>query len=139
MSATPEPISTPAIERANRLLSVRTNPGFADIVQISLELVNSLTATAIDYPGWDKDQLMVLKVRAQTAKEHHELLFAKIIEAIRTGIEEQAANSNLTKKSVTEILEQGDLVRQEVLTKFAEMDTDGRLPGTYADPGPEVF
>jgi predicted GTPase len=131
MSATFEPISTPAIERAQRLMSVRANQGFRDIIQISLEIVNSLTAIATDYPGWDKDQLMVLNVRAKTAKEHHELLFARIQDAIRTGVQEQAAHTNLTDKSVTEVLETGDFVRQEVLTRFSEMDFDGRLPGTY--------
>lgn len=126
-----EQTSTPTIERANRLMALRVHPGFSDLVRLSLEIVNSLSANAIDYPGWDKDQLMVLKVRAQTAKEHHELLFAKITEAIREGVQEQAASPNLPDKSVTEVLETGDFVRQEVLTKFSEFDTEGRLPGTY--------
>ena|SRR5258708_2129848 len=124
-------MSTPSIDRANRLMALRVHPGFSDLVRISFEIVNSLSAHCIDYPGFDKDQLMVLKVRAQTAKEHHELLFAKITEAIREGVQEQAASADLPDKSVTEVLETGDYVRQEVLTKFSEFDSESRLPGTY--------
>jgi hypothetical protein len=126
-----EPTASYNIERANRLMALRVHPGFSDLVRLSFEIVNSLSANAIDYPGWDKDQLMLLKVRAQTAKEHHDLLFANISEAIREGVQEQAASADLPTKSVTEILETGDYVRQEVLTKFSELDVEGRLPGTY--------
>jgi len=71
------------------------------------------------------------KVRMQCAKEFKDLLFAKIIEAIREGVQEQAAASNLADKTPAEILDQGDYVRQQVLTKFEEFDAEGRLPGTY--------
>jgi hypothetical protein len=126
-----EPTSTPAIERANRLMHLRAHPGFPDLTRISQDLVDDAAAISIDYPGWDVQQIAVLKARAQAAKEHHALLFAKIAEAIREGIQEQAASTNLSEKSPAEILETGDLVRQEVLTKFEEMSSEGRLPGTY--------
>jgi hypothetical protein len=131
MSEPFEPTSEAVIERANRLLSLRANQGFRDAWKISQELVDSATAISVDYPGWDPQLIMVLKARAQAAKEHHALFFAKIAEAIREGINAQAASSNLPDKSVSEVIETGDLVRQEVLTKFKEMDFDGRLPGTY--------
>jgi len=118
------------IDRANRLLSLRANPGFRDVFQMSQEIVDSITATAIDYPGWDMQQLMVLKARAQAAKEHHELFFAKLQEAINDGVREATA-STLPEKTAAEILEQGDYVRQEVLAHFSEMDGDNRIPGSY--------
>ncbi len=126
-----EPVSTPIITRANNLLGLRAHPGFVDLVRISQAMVDEAGRVSITYPGWDMQQMMVLKARAQAALEHHELLFAKITEAIREGIQEQAASANMSDKSVSEVLEQGDLVRQEVLTRFSEMDQDGRLPGTY--------
>ena len=122
------PVTTPTIERANRLISVRTNPGFLDILRISQEIVNSAADIVRDYPGWDLQQLLVLKVRSQVAKEHHDMLFAKINEAIRAGVDEMNA-SNLPEKTPTEVLEQGDLVRQQVLTKFDEMES--RSAGSY--------
>jgi hypothetical protein len=131
MSESPEQITNSVIERANRLLSLRSNQGFSDLYRISQDIVNSLTDSAITYPGWDIQQLMVLKSRAQAAKEHHELLFAKIVEAIRDGLEAQAVATNLGDKTVTEVLEQGDYVRQQVLTRFEEFDNETRAPGSY--------
>ena len=124
--------STELIDRANRLMSLRTNPGFSDLFQISKHLVESLTSTAIEYPGWDIQQLMVLKARAQAAKEHHELLFGTIKDAIEAGIRAQAASPDLHSKTIAEVLEQGDYVRQAVLTKFEEMESDNRAAGSYA-------
>ena len=122
---------TPAIERANRLLSLRSNPGFADAWQISKALSDDATRTSVTYPGWDPQQIMVLKARAQAALEHHELFFAKIQEAIVEGVQEQSLQMNLAEKTPTEILETGDYVRQEVLTHFAELDVENRIPGSY--------
>jgi hypothetical protein len=131
MSAPSVQTPTSAIERANRLMSLRANPGFRDAFLISEEIVNTLTATAIDYPGWDMQQLMVLKSRAQAAKEHHDLLFAKIQEAISEGIQAQAAQGNQAEKTPIEILEQGDYVRQAVLTRFKDLDNENRPAGSY--------
>jgi hypothetical protein len=126
-----EPTSSSAIERANRLMALRVHPGFSDLVRISQAMADEAGRTSITYPGWDPNQLMILKARAQAALEHHELLFAKITEAVREGVQEQAASANLPDKSVTEVLETGDYVRQEVLTKFSEFDSESRLPGSY--------
>lgn len=120
--------TTPTIERANRLISVRSNPGFRDIVQISLDLVKSAADMCADYPGWDPQQIVMLKVRMQCAKEHHEILLANINEAIRAGLEE-ARTATLPQKTVVEAAEQGDYVRQAVLQKFEEIE--GRAAGSY--------
>jgi hypothetical protein len=123
--------SSAVIDRANRLMGLRANPGFPDAWQISKALADEAGHISITYPGWDPQQIMVLKARAQAALEHHELFFAKIQEVIRAGIQEQAASPTLSDKTPAEVLETGDYVRQEVLAHFAEMDSEGRLPGTY--------
>jgi len=123
--------TTPAIETANRLLAVRVHPGFLDVLRISQRLVEESAAVLVDYGGWDPQQIMVLKARAQAAKEHHHLLLVRINEAIEMGTNDQRELApTLPSKSAEEIIEQGDFVRQEVLTKFAEMD-DNRIPGSY--------
>jgi hypothetical protein len=132
MSATqPFPqTTTPAIERANRLISLKSHPGFLDLLGLSRELVQSSIDQCSDYPGWDTMQIVVLKVRMQAAKEHHELLIAKVLEAIRTGVDEQMAlAATLPTKTVSEVLEHGDFTRQEVLKKFDELDS--RPAGSY--------
>lgn len=131
MSELPVSDATSIIDRANRLLGLRANPGYPDAWQISKALSDEATRISVTYPGWDPQQIMVLKARAQAALEHHELFFAKIQEAIRDGIQAQAAASNLSEKTPTEAIETGDYVRQEVLKRFDEMGTESRLPGTY--------
>ena len=115
MSAQFDPSSV--IDRANRLMGLRTHPGFADAFRISKDLVDEAARISITYPGWDPNQIIVLKSRAQAALEHHELFFGKINEAVREGINAQAASADLSEKSVREVLETGNLVRQEVLTR----------------------
>ncbi len=122
---------SPVIARANRLMSLRANPGFQDAFRLSKDMADEAGRISITYGGWDPQQIMVLKARAQAALEHHELFFAKITEAIREGIAEQAASVTLPDKSVQEVLETGDLVRQQVLTRFEEFDSESRLPGSY--------
>ncbi len=122
---------SPVIARANRLMSLRANPGFQDAFRLSKDMADEAGRISITYGGWDPQQIMVLKARAQAALEHHELFFAKITEAIREGIAEQAASVTLPEKSVEEVLETGDLVRQQVLTRFDEFDSESRLPGSY--------
>lgn len=125
-----EQVSTPNIERANRLLSLKSHPGFLDVLRLSQELVKEAADLCADYPGWDPQQITVLKVRMQVAKEHHRALIGKIMEAIQIGIEEgRAALPSMPEKSSTEVMEQGDLVRQAVLEKFE--DADMRAAGSY--------
>lgn len=124
------PNTTPTIERANRLISLKAHPGFLDLLQISKSIVDSATAVLVDYGGWDPAQISVLKVRAQAAKEHHELLIAKMMEAIREGVEEDRTfTETRPEKTASEVLEQGDFVRQKVMEKFESMDL--RVAGSY--------
>ena len=140
MSSNPEPLiaapfipaMTPAMERANRLISVRSHPGSLDILRVSQEIVDTATKTLVQYPGWDPQQVMVLKVRAQAADEHHALLIAKINDAILEGIKEgreQSAVASVSEKTAEESVDQGDFVRQELLKRFEE--TDMRTAGSY--------
>ena len=122
------PETTPTIERANRLISVRSNPGFLDILRISQSLVDSAAAILVDYGGWDSQQITVLKARAQAAKEHHNMLLGAINDAIREGVEESRTQVQPTKTAI-ESLEQGDYVRQATLGKFDELDS--RAAGSY--------
>ena len=131
MSTVPfHPTSTPAMDRANRLISVKGHPGFLEILRLSQELVDTAQAISTDFGGWDPQQIVVLKIRAQAAKEHHAALIAKIHEAIAAGIAEgNAVAATLPEKTPTEMIEQGDYVRQEMLKKFDEME--GRTAGSY--------
>jgi hypothetical protein len=136
--------TTPSIERANRLLHLQTMPGYLDVLRISLDLVKEATDTCADYGGWDPQQIMVLKVRMQAAREHHALLLKKIRDAIESGILEQKAAMEAAKATPEEIrasIEQGDLVRQAVLTKFDQKDAEQRVAGSYdiEDPADQTL
>ena len=126
-------------ERANRLMALRAHPGFQEAWQISKQLSDEAGRISITYPGWDPTQIIILKSRAQAALEFHEQLFGRIAGAIRDGIEEQAAASNLHDKTPAEVLEQGVYVRQQVLSRFEDLDTETRIPGTYAPVVSENF
>jgi len=76
------------IERGNRFLALRSHPAYNDLVGLSLELVGEAHLAVDEYPGWDKDQMVMLAVRSKVAKEFHNRLFAKITEAIQEGISE---------------------------------------------------
>lgn len=124
------PSTTPTIERANRLMGLRVHPGFLDLVSLSQEIIQEAVDTCSSYPGWDPQVMVVLKVRMQVAKEHHERLLGKINETIQNGITEgRALISSLPAKTADEIVDQGDYVRQEVLKHFEEEDQ--RVAGSY--------
>jgi hypothetical protein len=117
------PRTTEVIEKANRLMALRENPGYNDLFRISTALVEEATANLIDYPGWDKDQIAVLKARAQAAKEHHQQLFARMFEAISAGVNE--ARGALSER---EKIEQSDQLRAAAMTAF---DSDMRVAGSH--------
>lgn len=126
-----EPTTTPTIERANRLMSLIDNPGFRDLIRLSQELVDAAVETCSSYPGWDTQQMVVLKVRMQAAKEHHLMLLNRIREVIGEGVAEARASINsLPAKTAEQAVAQGDYVRRQVLQKFDEMDM--RPAGSYS-------
>ena len=125
------PTTTPTIERANRLMGLRAHPGFVDLIRISQDMVTEAREASENYPGWDREQSHLLFVRQQCARQHHEAFLNRIVMAIDAGLNEQKILlASLPTKSPAEVLEQGDLVRQEVLTRFAEID-ETRAAGSY--------
>jgi hypothetical protein len=117
------PRTTEVIEKANRLMALRENPGYNDLFRISTVLVEEATANLIDYGGWDKDQIAVLKARAQAAKEHHQALFARMFEAISAGVNEARGVVNDREK-----VEQSDQLRAAALSTY---DSDMRVAGSH--------
>lgn len=81
----------PEVALSRRLMSVRNTPGFLDVLRISQQIVDSATAIVVDYGGCKGEEIMLLKIRAQAAKEHHALLISKINAAIEAGIAAQNA------------------------------------------------
>jgi hypothetical protein len=140
MSSTPVPVTansspfvpttTPTIERANRLMSLRAHPGFPDALRIIQEMIQEASDASAEYPGWDTQQMVVLKVRHQATKELGQAFLVRISNAIQAGIDEgRAMSESLPAKTAEEALDQGDYVRRKMLEHFDEVD--GRLPGTY--------
>lgn len=68
--------------RGNRLLHLTTSPGFNDLRQIISELVQEAADASADFPGWDSEQIVMLKVRHQTAKEFAQQIFNRLNSAI---------------------------------------------------------
>lgn len=64
--------------RGNRLMHLATSPGFNDLRQIANGLVQEAADMSADFPGYDKDQIVMLKIRHQTAKEFSQQLFARL-------------------------------------------------------------
>jgi hypothetical protein len=128
------PTTTPTIDRANRLISVRSNPGFLDIIRISQDLVKEAEEQSTDFRGWDPQQIVMLKCRSQAAKEHHVLLLSKINEAVEQGVAEaRDLMAKFAVKTAAEAAEQGDYVRQKMLETFDQMDN--RIAGSYTPEG----
>lgn len=125
--------TTPTIERSNRFLSLKAHPGFYDLILLSQQLVQEASDQSRDYPGWDPQQMVVLKCRAQASHEHHEALLARMQNAINTGIAEATrliAEHQLESKTAAEVIDQGDYVRQAVLEEFGKMD-ETRASGSF--------
>ena len=126
------PTTTPAIERANRLMAVRSHPGFRDLIRISQDMVQEAVDANSDYPGWDTQQMIVLQARQKAAKEHHEAFFTRVAKAIEDGVADAREKlSDLPAKTSQEAQDQGDYVRQQVLNRFDEMGNDLRVPGSF--------
>ena len=125
-------VTTPTIERANRLMSLRAHPGFLDLIRIIDDLLAAAREKTDTYPGWDTQIMVVLKVRQQVAAEIKPAIISSINDCIEAGIaeaREQLEAAKIPVQSVADSIEQGDLVRQQVLQSFEEMDS--RVPGSY--------
>lgn len=76
-----------AIERGNRFLALRSHPAYNDLIDVCRGLVQEAHDASDTYPGWDKDQIVMLAVRSKVAREFSEALFSRIAAAIQEGIE----------------------------------------------------
>ena len=122
--------TTPAIERSNRLMSVRQNPGYIELVRIANEMAQEAVVANTTYPGYDTQVMWVLKIRQQVAAEYAQMFFTRVQNEIQAGLDEMRAQiTTLPVKSAAEAVDQGDYVRQAVLQKFDEYDS--RSPGSY--------
>lgn len=127
-----EQTTTPNVDRAQRLLSLREHPGFLDLIRLSQELVQTAVDNCSNYPGWDAQQIVVLKVRQQTAMEHHKLLFSKLQQVIDIGLQEGRdliAARVLESKTPQQIVEESDTLRAKMLESFGDMDV--RIAGSH--------
>lgn len=125
-----EPTTTPAIERSNRLMSVRQNPGYVELVRIANEMAQEAVEANTTYPGYDTQVMWVLKIRQQVAAEYVQMFFSRVQSEIQAGVDDMNAQiNNLPAKTAAEAIDQGDYVRQAVLQKFNEYDS--RAPGSY--------
>lgn len=129
------PVTTPTIERGNRLLAIRQHPGFNDLIRIGQDLVQEAMEQSRDFGGWDPQQIAILKARHQAAYEYHVRFLARIQAYIEQAITEVRAAQNENPKAeptAQEILDNGDFVRQEMLKRFEQMDKeDNRPAGSY--------
>lgn len=85
LDPTKEPTAAAVLALANRMIALKASPGFHDLRLICEMLEQEATEAIIEYPGHDRDQLFVLKVRAQAAKELVVELFGRIEGAIANG------------------------------------------------------
>lgn len=126
------PTTTPTIERANRLMGLRSHPGYLDLVRLINELVQESIDATSEYPGWDPNVIVILKVKQQAASEFPKALTIKINNAIDAGLSEakaQVETASAPPMTAADAVDQGDYVRQRVLQTFEEMDN--RVPGSY--------
>jgi hypothetical protein len=115
-----------------------------DLVRIINEIVQDSVDATSDYPGWDSQIIVILKVKQQAAKEFPIALAKRINQAIEEGISDartQAEAQINPPKSAEDAVDQGDFVRQRVLQNFEEMES--RIAGSYEakpdDPNPYSF
>ena len=111
------------VAQANRLLGLRSHEGWGDLMAIAARLVHQVSNTAIDFEGWDPQQIVVLKGRAQGAKAIIEQLQIEINDAIATGIYTARMNEGESYATTAET----DSLREEILSHAS----DGRVAGSY--------
>jgi phosphate uptake regulator len=120
--------TTMGIDIANRLYSLKTHPGYYDLVRMSEGVVQMAEDAFINFEGWDKDELQARSLAFQAAKRFHKLLFSKIEEAIASGIEELRATRQAEDPFAKEHADMADDLRVAAL-QFESNET--RIPGTY--------
>jgi hypothetical protein len=123
-----EPRTTMTIDRANRLMGLKSHPGFQDLVALSLETVRLAEAAVTDYQGWDKDELVARSIAFRAAKKSHEMLFYKMATVIEEGVLEA------TQKRQNNNDADADAMAEELKVEvFRQLDErfDSRVGGSF--------
>lgn len=126
--------TTPYIDRASRLLSLRGHPGFGDLVALSQETVNIARAALVNFEGWDKDELVARSIAYRAAEKSHEMLFVRLAQAIQTGIEEASAVRDAAipaNQYSKEAADMSDELRAQVIQQIDQSNYETRTPGSY--------
>lgn len=98
------------IARGNRLLHLATSPGFNDLRRMIDVLVQESADASADFGGWDSEQIVMLKVRHQAAKEMRDQIFDRL----NSLIDSTTSSEHNTPKANRE-----------------DVFTDSRIPGSY--------
>jgi hypothetical protein len=123
-------VSTTAIERANRLVALRSHPGFPDLIQIALEMASEAEEKLTSFNGWDPAAIAAIAVASQVSRRFQRELMRRIQERINEGIlEARTLQNSENEKTVREVLDQSDFVRRKALEMFD--DLDNRVAGSY--------
>jgi hypothetical protein len=122
--------TTPKIERANRLIGLRSHPGFRDLVQITLDLAEEADKQLVSFRGWDAQAITAHALAAQISRRFQQELVRRMAEQIGEGImEAKELASKLPEKNAQQMLDDHDYVRRMALDKFSEFDD--RVAGSY--------
>lgn len=129
------PRTTLTIDKANRLLALKSHPGFNDLVALSEQTVKAAEDALVGFEGWDKDELVARSIAFRAAKRSHEMLFGRLVKAIQDGIEEAVAirDANATPSELfsAEAADMADDLRVKVLQHMDDTKYETRIPGTY--------
>ena len=118
------------MERANRLVSLRSHPGFKDLIQIALDMAGEAEEKLTSFNGWDPAAISAIAVASQISRRFQQELMRRIQAAINDGILEAKTLANqLPEKTAADLLDQSDFVRRKALEMFDEMDN--RVAGSY--------
>ena len=105
----------------NRLAATKASPGWVDVCKIIRDLEQEAIDTSVNFEGWDTEQIVILKARAQATREMRAQIFIRIEGAILQGAIVSSSNTAADAAGA-------DQLRQQVL---AGGRFDTRIPGTY--------
>jgi hypothetical protein len=128
--------SSDAVALGNRLHALKQSPGYGDLYRISDTLVKKAVSALVEYPGWDQQQIAILKSRAQAATEHHAMLFSLVNEALVDASREadSHAEKEASRRTPREVVEEADELRAASLYAFDGLDEiiqDSRPAGSF--------
>jgi hypothetical protein len=125
------PRTTMTIDRANRLIGLKSHPGFNDFVALINEVVKVAEDAFVSYEGWDNEELVARSIAFRAAKKFEEQLLTRMGGLIQAGIAEamMARDAN-PQANNADAADGADELRAAILT---ELDNryETRVSGTY--------